>query len=136
MNNTRYAQGGPYTIRDAQLIILSGHGMGNGTGSGGGYGIHSSLAWTHAGMIYVTHTEARFYIGSEQRTPTSAIGALSNKPFKLPYMVANFNGAGGPRGNRGCGVCHNNDEVTTNNNANSWCNKIMPIEVEVEEVHS
>jgi hypothetical protein len=119
MNNTRYAEGGPYTVRDAQLIILSGYEMGNGTGNGLGCGVRLLLSWHNAGTLYVTHAEIKAYRNNRQK-----------------IMIANLNGAGGSGFNAGCGVCHNNNGATTDNNANSWCCKIIPMEVEMEKIHS
>ena len=119
MNTTRY-HSTIHTIRNITKARESGYGNDCGVGYGCGYGLYIH----HMDYMIYTADNVQFYY------------ILSDDFDDFPVLSSNYNGAGSSYGKGdGYGVCHNIKYLITDYKGLSWCNRLLPLELDIEKAH-
>lgn len=129
INTTKFFAGDTnQSVAGIIAAILSGYGLTDGKGVGHGYGLHRGY-----------HEEARGYnlLKCEEMTYTH-YSRIFYEGYSVPANIINYNGAGHSTLGTGCGcgALNNTLGLRTDNEEGSWCNKLIPIEVMMENTHS
>lgn len=117
MNNTLYLSNSIHCIKSVCSSAVSGYGTGHGMGFGCGFGMYIVESWA------------------------GTISCITRSDVVLSFLSygthVNYNGCGSGRQGcgRGHGACHNNAYIITDNGKRSWCYKLKPPEIDIEEAH-